>query len=198
EQLTSLPGPVLDPAMVVRRVGEFVGRRAELRLLLGALRGSGAGVVVHGIGGVGKSTLAAQLVEQLGPVRGLVVAVSGAASLNVDLIFEALRTALVAHAIDQGLDDRDPLRQAAAAFMDATPPWRGRLELVRRVVLPRLPVLLLVDNAEGLLTGDSGGRGLADGDLAGFVAAWVRAGPQAKLVGTSRAPLPLPAGPHRR
>ena len=68
EQLAAAaPPPVFDPAMVVRRVGEFVGRRAELRELLRALRGTDAGVVVHGIGGVGKSTLAAQLVEQLGP-----------------------------------------------------------------------------------------------------------------------------------
>jgi tetratricopeptide (TPR) repeat protein len=198
EQLAAPAGPVFDPAMVVRRVGEFVGRRAELRDLLAALRGSGAGVVVHGIGGVGKSTLAAQLAEQLGPGRGLVVAVSGAAALNVDLVFEALRTALVGHAVGEGLGDRDPVRQAAAALMDAGPPWRERLELVRQVVLPRLPVLLLVDNAEDLLTGDSSGRELADVDLAGFVAAWVRAGPQAKLVVTSRYPFTLPAGMAKR
>jgi tetratricopeptide (TPR) repeat protein len=198
ETLATPAGPVFDPAMVVRRVGEFVGRRAELRDLLAALRGSGAGVVVHGIGGVGKSTLAVQLVEQLGADRGLVVAVSGAASLNVDLVLEALRTALVGHAVSEGLGDRDPLRQAAAALMDAAPPWRDRLELVRQVVLPRLPVLLLVDNAEDLLTGDDDGRELADGDLAGFLAAWVRAAPQAKLVVTSRYPFTLPGGAQRR
>ena len=198
EQFAAATRPVFDPAMVVRRVGEFVGRRAELRDLLAALRDSGAGVVVHGIGGVGKSTLAAQLVEQLGPGRGLVVTVSATAALNVDLVFETLRTALVGHAVGEGLGDRDPLRQAAAALMDAAPPWRDRLELVRHVVLPRLRVLLLVDNAEDLLTGDSSSRELADGDLAGFLAAWVRAGEQAKLVVTSRYPFTLPADTAKR
>ena len=151
ERLTAPAEPVFAPGMVVRRVGEFIGRRAELRALLRALRGTDAGVVVHGIGGIGKSTLAAQLAEQLGEDAGLVVAVSGAAALTVDLIIEQLRTALLAHALEHGLDGQHPLRQVAAALTDASPPWRARLELVRRVVLPRLPVLLLADNAEDLL-----------------------------------------------
>ena len=198
EQLEAPMAPAFDPAMVVRRVGEFVGRRTELRELLGALRGSGAGVVVHGIGGVGKSSLAAQLVEQLGPNRGLVVAVSGATSLTIDLVLEALRSALLAHAIDQGLEDQHPLRQIVAALADARPPWQDRLDLIRRLLLPRLAVLLLVDNAEDLLTRDNASRELADADLAAFLTAWVRAAPAAKLVITSRYPFTLPEGLHRR
>jgi len=193
EQLAASAAPVFSAGMVVRRVGEFVGRRAEMRALLRVLRG-GAGVVVHGIGGVGKSTLAAQLVDQLGADRGLLVAVSGAAELTVDLVLEAVRVALLAYAIEEGLGDRDPLRQAAATLTDARPPWRDRLELIRRLVLPRLPVMLLVDNAETLLTGGGGSRQLADVDLAEFLAAWVRAAPQTRLVGTSRYPFTLPGG----
>ena len=198
EQLRAQAAPVFDPAMVVRRVGKFVGRRAELRELLGVLRGGGAGVVVHGIGGVGKSTLAAQLIEQLGADRGLVVAVSGAAALTVDLVVEALRTRLLAYTMAEGLADRDPLRQVAFALLDARPPWRDRLELVRQLVLPQLPVLLLVDNAEDLLNPDRGGYAVADPDLAGFLAAWVQAAPQARLVSTSRYPFGLPGGLQRR
>jgi len=198
EQLLAQAEPVFAPAMVVRRVGEFVGRRAELRDLLGALRGSGAGVVVHGIGGVGKSTLAAQLVEQLGPEGGLVVAVSGATSLTVDLVLEALRVRLLALAVEVGLGDRDPLRQIATALMDPGLSWRDRLELIRQIVLPRLPVLLLVDNAEDLLAGDSSDRQFADEDLAAFLGAWVQAAPRAKLVVTSRYPFTLPGGAQRR
>jgi tetratricopeptide (TPR) repeat protein len=197
EQLTAPVEPVFAPGMVVRRVGEFVGRRAELRALLRVLRG-GAGVVVHGIGGVGKSTLAAQLVEQLGDDAGLLVSVSGAAALTVDLVLEALRTALTAHGVAEGLGDRDPLRRAAAALIDASPPWRDRLELVRQIVLPRLPILLLVDNIEDLLTGGPDGRTVADPDLAGFLAAWVQAAPRARLLVTSRYPFTLPGGADRR
>src|SRR5262249_60347571 len=121
-----------------------------------------AGVSRHGSGGVVKSRPAAQPGEQLGPARGLGVAVSGATTLTVDLVLEALRLRRLAHAVAEGLGDRDPLRQAAAALMDATPPWSERLELVRQVVLPRLPVLLLVDNIEDLLTENGGDRELAD------------------------------------
>jgi Mrp family chromosome partitioning ATPase len=53
------PEPRLAKGIVVRGVGDFVGRRREERLLLAALRGQRAGVVIRGIGGVGKSTLAA-------------------------------------------------------------------------------------------------------------------------------------------
>jgi TIR domain/CHAT domain/AAA ATPase domain len=192
EQLGAPTAAVFGAGMVVRRVGEFVGRRAELRELLGVLRSVGAGVVVHGIGGVGKSTLAAQLIEQLGADCGLVVAVSAAASLTVDLVFEALRARLLAYAIEQGLADRDPLRQVATELLDASSPWQDRLELVRQVVLPKVPALLLVDNAEDLLTKDSDSRELADADLAGFLAAWVQVAPQATLVCTSRYPFTLP------
>ena len=198
EQLAVPAAPVFSSEMVVRRVGEFVGRRAELRQLLRVLRSGGAGVVIHGIGGVGKSTLAAQLVDQLGEDSGLLVAVSGAAAPSVDLVMEALRTALLAHVIEHGVDDRDPLRQVAAALTDARPVWRDRLELVRRVVLPRLPVLLLMDNAETLLTGDADARKVADPDLADFLAVWVQAAPRARLLGTSRYPFTLPEGLHRR
>ena len=198
EQLAAPAAPVFSPGMVVRRVGEFVGRRAELRELLRVLRGDSAGVVVHGIGGVGKSTLAAQLVAQLGADSGLLVAVSAAAALTVDLVLEALRATLLAYAIEQGLDDRDPLRQVAAVLTDAGPPWRDRLELIRRVVLPRLPVLLLVDNAETLLTSDSTSRQLTDPDLASFLGAWIQAAPRAQLLSTSRYPFTLPDGLHQR
>ena len=62
EKLEEIPTPVFDPGVVVRRVGDMVGRRREQRLILRALRDpGGAGVLIHGIGGVGKSTLAAQI-----------------------------------------------------------------------------------------------------------------------------------------
>jgi AAA+ ATPase superfamily predicted ATPase len=60
--------------VVVRRVGEFVGRRREERRILQALRDKdGAGVLLHGIGGVGKSSLAAEVLKALSE-EGWVVA----------------------------------------------------------------------------------------------------------------------------
>ncbi len=73
---------VLDPAVVkapppppqrfaigrvsARAVGEFVGRRRAQRRLPAELLAAGrAGVVLHGIGGIGKTTLAAELVARV-------------------------------------------------------------------------------------------------------------------------------------
>ena len=69
--------PVLAEGVVVREVGEFVGRRREIREGRRALTGRKAGLVLHGVGGVGKSTLAAEVLRSLGDDRGLVVSKAG-------------------------------------------------------------------------------------------------------------------------
>ncbi|MGA6220906.1 KGGVGR-motif variant AAA ATPase, partial [Streptomyces umbrinus] len=191
--------PVLDEGMVVRKVGDFVGRRTELRLLLAALRDPGrAGVLIHGIGGVGKSTLAAELLHHLGADAGLVVSVSAATTRTVDAFLETLRQRLAVHCVDAGLPEGDSLRRAAVALTDASLPWHERWELIRQVVLPRLPVLLILDNAEDLLTRFGGSWQLSDPEVAEFLAAWVRAAPQTRLLVTTRYPFDLPQRVHRR
>ncbi|MEY9842381.1 TIR domain-containing protein, partial [Streptacidiphilus sp. EB103A] len=198
-QVQAPPEPVLDPSMIVRQVGDFVGRRTELRHLLGALRAPLlAGVVIHGIGGVGKSTLAAELLHQLGADAGVVVPVSAATTLSVDQILEELRRRLTAHCLRTALPQDDPLHRLAIALSDARPPWRERWELVRQLLLGRAPVLLFVDNAEDLLAAAGDGFAVADGELADFLSAWVAAGPQARLLVTSRQPFILPGRAHRR
>src|SRR5207248_8056999 len=82
--LTLPPEPQFGPRMVVRQVGDFVGRRAESRRARHALR-EHAGLVLHGLGGVGRSTLAAQTVATLGEEAGLVVALSGPTSTDAIL-----------------------------------------------------------------------------------------------------------------
>ena len=127
----------------------------------------------------------------------MVVAVSGAASLTMDLVLGALRSALLAHAIDQGLEDQ--ARCARSSPRSPMPvPLADRLDLIHRLLLPRLAVLLLVDNAEDLLTRDNARRELADADLAAFLTAWVQRCAAAKLVVTSRYPFALPEGLQRR
>ncbi|MDO0911814.1 tetratricopeptide repeat protein [Streptomyces sp. DT2A-34] len=185
--------------MVVRKVGEFVGRRAELRQLLGVLRDSGrGGVLIHGIGGVGKSTLTAELLHHLGSEAGLVVPVPAATAPTVDSVLETLRKRLVVRCVSAGLAEDDMLRRVAAMLADATPSWRERWELIQQVVLPRLPVLLVLDNAEDLLVQSDGGWQPADPDLADFLAAWAAAAPRARLLVTSRYPFSLPNRMHRR
>ncbi|MFJ4242406.1 TIR domain-containing protein, partial [Streptomyces iakyrus] len=201
EQVAVVPETVLEEGMVVRKVGEFVGRRAELRRLLAALRDPlRAGVLVHGIGGVGKSTLAAELLHHYGTEHHLVVPVAAATSRTVDAVLETLRQCLTTHCLDKDLPETDSLRRVAVVLADASSPWRDRWGLVRRIVLPSLPALMIVDNAEDLLTPAPSGEGweLADGDLAELLAAWVAAGPRTRLLVTSRHPFQLPRRTHKR
>ncbi|MFF3419639.1 TIR domain-containing protein [Streptomyces sp. NPDC002698] len=201
EQVPDVREAVLEEGMVVRKVGEFVGRRAELRRLLAALRDpQQAGVVVHGIGGVGKSTLAAELLHHYNTEHHLVVPVAAATTRTVDAVLETLRQCLNAHCRGAGLPETDPLRHVVVDLADASSPWQDRWKLVRQVVLPRLPALMIVDNAEDLLAPAPSGEGweLADGDLAELLAAWVAASPNTRLLVTSRHPFHLPRRTHRR
>ncbi|MGH3934224.1 MAG: AAA family ATPase, partial [Pseudonocardiaceae bacterium] len=189
--------PETAPALggMIRRVGDFVGRRGELRSLLRDLRGGQRGVVLHGIGGIGKSSLAAQLVDQLDAQAGLVVPIVG--HTRVDLILEEIRQRLHAHCLRTGRDEMHPHRQLVAALIDATPPWEQRLALVRDVVLAELPILLVLDNAEDNLTAQGAAHEFGDRELAEFVAAWVTLD-RTRLLVTSRHPFPLPHRAHRR
>jgi hypothetical protein len=181
---------------MIRRVGDFVGRRAELRSLLRELRGGKRGVVLHGIGGIGKSSLAAQLVDQLGEHAGLVVPIVG--DTRVDVILNEIRQRLLGRSIRAEVGEMHPHRQVSTMLTDATPPWERRLALIRDVVLPDLPILLLLDNAEDNLTavGDAGAQ-FSDPQLAEFLAAWV-ALDRTRLLVTSRHPFTLPHRAHRR
>ena len=94
--------PVLAEGVVVREVGDFVGRRGEMREARRVLGGAKAGLVLHGIGGVGKSTLAAEVLRSLGGDAGLVVSRAGQVSVD-DVLGEAgARLHLAASAAEGG------------------------------------------------------------------------------------------------
>ena len=90
----------MPAGLLARQVGEFVGRRREQRRWPVELVGPGvAGLVLHGIGGVGKTTLAAELARRIverKPDR-LVVLASGVTvggALSVDQVLGALADAV--------------------------------------------------------------------------------------------------------
>ena len=60
------PAARVPAGLLARQVGEFVGRRrAQRRWPAELLTPAGAGLVLYGIGGVGKTTLAAELVHRV-------------------------------------------------------------------------------------------------------------------------------------
>ncbi|MEW9534457.1 tetratricopeptide repeat protein [Microbispora sp. NPDC049125] len=190
----------LAAGVVVRAMGDFVGRRAELRGLRAALRDH-AGVVVHGIGGVGKSSLAAELIGRLGHDAGLVVSAVG--RVTPDQILGKVADTLLAATAMAGASG-EGLRDLTQFLRRLDHPWSVRLdglvqalgtvpaELNRRLGVS--PVTLLLDDFEDNLD-VADGLAFLDRELAAFLSAWTRLGRETRLVVTSRHPVDLPA-PH--
>jgi tetratricopeptide (TPR) repeat protein len=199
EKLQEPPPPRLAQGIVVRGVGDFVGRRPQERLLLSALRGQRAGVVIHGIGGVGKSTLAAQLIAGVGEQAGLLVSLIG--KLSVDQILDEVGRRLLSASLAQGWDENHLLRRLAVVLREPKIDWTDRLGLLGEHLLGQVPVVLLLDDfGDNLQRADIGGGPfeLADPQLGAFLAAWISAPGMSRLLITSRYPFPLPDHAHRR
>src|SRR6185295_14142156 len=111
--------PVLADGVVVREVGDFVGRRQETRAARRALAGDKAGLVLHGIGGVGKSTLAAEVLRSLGEDAGLVVSRAGQVSVD-DLLGEV---GIRVHRAASRAEGAEPLARAALELRAADVEW---------------------------------------------------------------------------
>ena len=187
--------PVLADGVVVREVGDFVGRRRELREARRVLGGSRAGLVLHGIGGVGKSTLAAEVLRSPGGDAGLVVSRAGPVSVDDVLGEVGARLHLAASAAEGG----EGLARAALMLRAADVEWAERWRLLAEQILPAVPMTVLLDNFEdNLQEAEDGGWQVRDPELAAFVAGWARRPGQGKLVFTCRYPFTLPGSAERR
>ncbi|MDN3296083.1 tetratricopeptide repeat protein [Streptomyces ficellus] len=186
------PAPAPDPAEpaedpgrqavvldgIVRGRHGFVGRRSTLR----RLAGSEPRILLHGIGGIGKTSLAAELVERFraAAADGVVVAVGGETA--VDAILDGLRRQLRAHCARKRLPESDPLHGLVIALSEPGRDWRDRLAAVARATVP---LLLVLDNAEDNLDAE---HHLGDRELAAFLPAWAE---HHRLIITSRYPFPV-------
>ena len=187
--------PVLAEGVVVREVGEFVGRRREMREARRALGGKKAGLVLHGIGGVGKSTLAAEVLRSLGDDAGLVASKAGQVSLD-DMLGEV---GARLHQAASRAEGGERLAQAGLGLRAADVEWAERWRLLAEEVLPVLPMVVLLDNFEdNLHAADGGGWQVRDPELAAFLAGWVRRPGMSRLVFTCRYPFALPGMAERR
>nr|WP_055495696.1 tetratricopeptide repeat protein [Streptomyces sp. TP-A0356] len=159
---------------VARRPGDFVGRRPVLRQLSRTV----PRIMLHGIGGVGKTSLATELARRFEAAGGLVVAISG--ETGVDAILDRLRRRLALCCGCEESPGTHPLRQAVMTLAEPTLHWVERLEALRDS--GARPLLLVVDNAEDNLDAQ---HLPADRELAEFLAAWAR---DHALIVTSRHP----------
>ncbi|MFJ6540283.1 CHAT domain-containing protein [Streptomyces sp. NPDC091385] len=157
-------------------LGAFVGRRTHLRTALKALA-EDAALVVHGVGGVGKSAFVGELLR-LRALPAPTVLLSGLVS--PDSILRETAAALAPGA------DAEHVR----AVLDPQQHWSARLD-----DLVAAQLTLVLDDFETNLSRDARGRTrFTDPELGEFFAAWVTRLTGASLLIASRHPLPLPNG----
>ena len=172
----------------------FVGRRREQRRWPTDLLGPGhAGMVMFGIGGTGKTTLAAEVTARILDREPGRVLVSLTGPLTLESLLGAVIAAIRRELLVRGQDTAAVMRALdVAARVDLG--WQDRLAILRGHVLDQLPVLLLLDNFEDNLSADKAGSVVGDEVLAGLLAAWGTDPGRSRLLITSRYRFTLPGG----
>jgi tetratricopeptide (TPR) repeat protein len=181
--------------LLARPVGQFVGRRHAQRTLPQQLAAEAvSGALLHGIGGIGKTTLAAEVVRRLLDVSAAWRLVTVSGELTVDGVLAA-----VAGAARRDLLRRQEFAGERAAAVQAAErvdlPWQDRFALLREVILAGTAILMVVDNFEDNLVRDPGaehGWSVTDGAVAGLLAAWAASPGHSRLLVTCRYRFALP------
>jgi tetratricopeptide (TPR) repeat protein len=177
--------------LVARDPGDFVGRRVEQRDIPALLvDGSSPGVLLSGIGGVGKTTLAAEIIRRTLERQPSRVIASLTGESNVDAVLgavaAALRRPLLVSGAAAGL-------QGLAVAERVDVPWQDRLAILREHCLDTVPLLLVLDNFEDNLTDPVDGvRKVRDTALAELLADLLTTPGRCRLLVTCRYPFDLP------
>jgi tetratricopeptide (TPR) repeat protein len=200
EEIETAPEPRLAEGIVVRPVGDFVGRRREERLAREALRDERcSGVLLRGLGGVGKSSLAAEVVRwsledgwQVGSVKG---------ETSPDAVLAEIARCVRAAAGEGKAGERR--RDLAVELQRPDRDWEERFDLLSRQLLGEVPLLLLLDNFEDNLAGGGPADAalpakLKNEDLGELLARWLLNPGNSRLVITCRFRFQLPRQAHRR
>jgi tetratricopeptide (TPR) repeat protein len=176
----------------------FVGRRTEQRRWPAELTGEGlAGIVIYGIGGTGKTTLAAEVIARLLAQQAdrILVSLAGPLTLEgtIGAVISAVRRELLV-----GAHRGDQVMRALDAAARADLGWADRLAILRSKVLDQVPVLVVLDNFEdNLRPAEHARHVMSDEPLAGLLAQWVADPGSSRLLITCRYPFTLPDGAER-
>ncbi|MFC2359364.1 MAG: CHAT domain-containing protein [Actinomyces dentalis] len=200
--------PALSP-------GSFVGRRREQleipRFLADEDHG---GVVLHGIGGIGKTSLANEILRRVGEQRDGVVFVTLSGAVTAEEILQGIIAELKIDAYSQGQLPDPRFLGKLEIIGDPRIDWNSRISLLRRELLKRIPIIVVLDNFEDNLSpanrneedlrrddsGSHGERRIKDRQLADFLAALAKTQGPSSLLITCRYRFELPddSGEHLR
>jgi hypothetical protein len=174
----STAGPDGDP------LASLPIRSAERRRWAAELTGPElAGLVLHGAGGIGKSTLASQIVSRVSHLEPERVTAVIRGQVSVDAVLGGVAAALRHHpAVAQGGGQAHSVRAADRADL----PWAHRLALLRELVLGQVPVLLVLDDFDDNVSPDSGGWRVRDPALAELITSWGSKSHRGRLLITCR------------
>ncbi|MCR9248756.1 MAG: TIR domain-containing protein, partial [bacterium] len=187
ERVALRPEPVFDPGVVVRRVEDFVGRRREERLALEAMRADGSpGVVLRGLGGVGKSSLAASVLNELAAASWQIATLSG--PTTAETLLARLGAKLRNDRIAAGEPTDDMEARVLAALGEPKIPLSERFALLAEHVLAKRAIVLLLDNFEDNLDEQ---RQVREPLLRELLASWLDAPGRSRLLVTCRYPVAL-------
>ena len=170
-------------------------RSAERRRWAADLTGPAlAGLVLHGAGGIGKSTLASQIVSRISHLEPEWVTVVVRGRVSADTVLGGVAETLRRHPVAaQGDGQAQSLRAADRTDL----PWAHRLALLRELVLGQVPVLLVLDDFDDNVSPGSGDWTVRDPALAELIANWGSNSHRGRLLITCRHPfrLPVASGP---
>jgi hypothetical protein len=171
-------------------------RSAERRRWAAELAGPTlAGLVMHGVGGIGKSVLAAQIAARLPHHDPDCAAAALTGEITPDTFLAAVATAVRRHPL--AADRGGTAAEAIAAADRPDQPWTRRMSLLRQHVLGRVPLLLVLDNFDDNLLLEDGTCTIRDPELVELLASWAARPHRGRLLITCRHQFAVPdvAGP---
>ena len=188
------------------KVGSFVGRRREQleipRLLADEDRG---GVVLHGIGGIGKTSLAGEILRRSREQRPDLVVVTVSGTITAEGLLNRIITKLRITLLKQRSDSDHLGILNMLGDPRAIEDWDTRVRILQDDFLGQVPIIIVLDNFEDNLQPiqkddnshhdgpkNHGKRRIADQRLADFLAVLARTPGPSSLLITCRYRFELP------
>ena len=198
----------LDSENKIRVAGRdtFVGRRRIIQRSIATLRAGGHGLLAHGIGNLGKSSLAARIAGRLTDHRTVAVVSpkpeTGERDANGSVIFAKLAEAIKALAAPLPYNDAKIMREEIATMQADLDADDTRFEDILGTLLAgpfkQNPVFLVLDDFENSLQTPTSEDPIPTpkkhlaGDLAAVFRAFAKPGVTSRLMVTSRYDFTLP------